>query len=169
MHLFIRKILYLAAAVDIMAGCNGSDCPLNNTVRLVCGFYSAGSDSSIAISDTLTISVRDSVILNRSVATATVSLPMSYAGDADTLVFLYTPAGSEASCSDTLVISKSNEPHIVSLECGTSVFHNISAVSHSSRIPDPTYRYAIDSVAVSNSNVNFDGQENLKIYYRLHQ
>ena len=150
-----------------MTGCNGNDCPLNNSVRLICGFYSG--DSTVTIGDTLTIAVRDSVILNRSVATSTISLPMSYTGEADTLVFLYTPNGSEVSITDTLIISKTNEPHIVSLECGTSVFHVISAVTHSRRTPDDTFRYAIDSVVVNHNAVNFDAQENLKIYYRLYQ
>lgn len=153
----------------LLFGCNSNDCPLNNTVRLVCGFYTANGDSTITVSDTITVSVRDSVILNRAVAAATISLPMSYAGDADTLVFLYTPAGSESSATDTLIVSKTNEPHIVSLECGTSVFHVINDVSHSRRTPDETYRYAIDSVVINNSNVNFDAQENLKIYFSLHQ
>ncbi|MBQ7742738.1 MAG: alpha amylase [Bacteroidaceae bacterium] len=165
----IRHILFLATAALLLAGCNGNDCPLNNTVRLVCGFYSTTDGSEIAILDTLTISVRDSVILNRTTDSKTVSLPMSYAGDADTLVFLYTPYGSEVSATDTLIVSKTNEPHVVSLECGTSVFHGITAVSHTTRTPDSTFLYAIDSIVVSNSNVNFDGQENLKIYYRLYQ
>ena len=157
----------MVGAALLLMGCNGNDCPLNNTVRMVCGFYSG--DSAVSIGDTLTIAVRDSVILNRSVATSTVSLPMSYTADADTLVFLYTPDGSEVSIADTLIVSKTNQPHIVSLECGTSVFHSISAVSHSHRAPDSTFRYAIDSVVVKHNEVNFDAQENLKIYYRLHQ
>ena len=165
----IRHILFLATAALFLTGCNGNDCPLNNTVRLICGFYNTADGSELAIPDTLTISVRDSVILNHSTDTHTVSLPMSYAADADTLVFLYTSADSEASLSDTLIVSKTNEPHIVSLECGTSVFHVISAVSHSRRTPDETSHYAIDSIAVNNSNVNFDGQENLKIYYHVYQ
>ena len=159
--------IFIVAAALLVAGCNGNDCPLNNSVRLVCGFYSG--DSTVTIGDTLTIAVRDSVILNRSVATSTVSLPMSYTGEADTLVFLYTPDGSEVSVTDTLIISKTNEPHIVSFECGTSVFHAISAVTHSRRTPDDTFRYAIDSVVVNHNAVNFDAQENLKIYYRLYQ
>ena len=165
----IKHILFLATTALLLAGCNGNDCPLNNTVRLICGFYNSADGSELAILDTLTISVRDSVVLNRSTDSKTVSLPMSYAGVADTLVFLYTPDGSEVSAADTLIVSKTNEPHVVSLDCGTGVFHNISAVSHSSRTPDSTFLYAIDSIVVSNSNVNFDGQENLKIYYRVYQ
>lgn len=161
--------MFMVAAATMLFGCNANDCPLNNTVRLVCGFYNSANDSTVAVGDTLTISVRDSVILNRSTATATVSLPMSYAAPADTLVFRYTPAGSETGITDTLIVSKTNEPHIVSLECGTSVYHTITAVSHSHRTPDATFQYAIDSVAVTKSEVNFDAQENIKIYYNMYK
>ncbi|MBO4730272.1 MAG: hypothetical protein J5593_02245, partial [Bacteroidaceae bacterium] len=144
----IKHILFLAIAALLLAGCNGSDCPLNNTVRLICGFYNTTDGSELAISDTLTISVRDSVILNRSTDSKTVSLPMSFSAVADTLVFLYTPDSSEVSAVDTLIVSKTNEPHVVSLECGTSVFHSITAISHTCRTPDSTFLYAIDSIVV---------------------
>ena len=90
---------------------------------------------------------------------------MSYSGDADTLVFTFTPAGVAAGCSDTLIVCKTNQPHIISLECGASVFHTITAINYTHRTPTETYRYAIDSVAVSNAEANFDGKENLKIYF----
>ncbi len=166
---FIRNIICIWLVALAMLGCNSNDCPLNNSVRLVCGFYDAANDSSLAVSDTLTIAVRDSVILNRATNEATVSLPMSYGSEADTLVFRFTPEGSEASISDTLIVSKTNEPHVVSLECGTSVFHSITATACTNRTPSATFRYAITRVTVSQPNVNFDGQENLKIYFDIHK
>ena len=151
------------------ASCTSNDCPLNNTVSLVCGFYSSGDGSAISIADTLTVTLRDSIILNRSQKTGVVNLPMSYSGETDTLVFIYSPAESGKSIADTILVSKTNQAHFVSLECGTSVFHTITDVSHTLHMTDKDHRYAIDSIVVSNPNVNFDGQENLKIYYTVVQ
>ena len=126
-------------------------------------------DEEYNLGDTITVVARDSVILNRATNEATISLPMSYDGAADTLVFHFTPSGSKASISDTLIVSKTNEPHVISLECGTSIFHTITNATCTSRTPNSTFRYAISRVAVSQPNVNFDGQENLKIYLAVHQ
>lgn len=170
MRLFIRNIICIVAVAAATFGCTTNDCPLNNTVSLVCGFYNSADGNPLGIADTLTITIRDSVVLNRAVGAATVSLPMSYAAEADTLVLNYTPEGTTASAADILIVSKTNQPHVISLECGTRVFHTITgATNHAPRTPDATYRYAVDSVVVSNPNVNFDGQENLKIYYTIFQ
>ena len=168
MNTLLRNIICAAAITVGLGGCTSNDCPLNNTVRLICGFYySSDPSASLSISDTLTIAVRDSIILNRTTNTSTVSLPMSYSGLNDSLVFRYTPMGSDSSSCDTLIVSKTNEPHVISLECGTGVFHTITATTCTSHTPNTTFRYAIDSVVISKPNVNFDGQENLKIYFSV--
>ena len=59
---FIRNIICIWLVALAMLSCNSNDCPLNNSVRLVCGFYDAANDSSLVVSDTITIAVRDSVI-----------------------------------------------------------------------------------------------------------
>ena len=165
----IINIICIGLLIAATTSCTSSDCPLNNTARLVCGFYNPANDSSLTLGDTITVVARDSVILNRATNEATISLPMSYDGAADTLVFHFTPSGSKASISDTLIVSKTNEPHVISLECGTSIFHTITNATCTSRTPNSTFRYAISRVAVSQPNVNFDGQENLKIYLAVHQ
>lgn len=165
----ISNIICAIATAIVAASCTSNDCPLNNTVHLICGFYNSEDGSEIDIADTLTVTARDSIILNRALGASIVSLPMSYSGETDTLVFTYSPADNAISFCDTIMVSKTNQAHFISLECGTNVFHTITAVTHSSGISDATHRYAIDSIAVSNPNVNFDGQENLKIYYTVVQ
>lgn len=150
------------------AGCSSSDCPLNNTVMQKCGFYNEDG-SVLTISDTLTISIRDSVILNRLTDGSTIMLPMSYSGDIDTLVFHYKPQGTNTSVSDTIIISKTNSPHFVSLDCARSMFHTITGVKWSERTPDETYRYAISDITIRNNEVNYDEKENLQIYFAVFQ
>lgn len=165
----IRNIICATATAIVAASCTSNDCPLNNTVSLICGFYNSNDGSAISIGNTLTVTLRDSIILNRSIGASTIALPMSYSAETDTLVFVYSPVDSIAGISDTLTLSKTNQAHFISLECGTKVFHTITAVNHTLRTADKIHRYAIDSIVVSNPNVNFDGQENLKIYYTVVQ
>lgn len=149
-------------------GCSSTDCPLNNTVMQKCGFYNADG-TSLTLSDTLTVTVRDSVILNRLTNGSSIRLPMSYSGDADTLVFHFKPVGVDEAVADTVVVTKTNTPHFVSLDCARSMFHTITGVKCSQRTPDQTYTHAIKQVVVTNSDVNYEERENLQIFFSVYQ
>lgn len=152
----------------IASACDSSDCPLNNTVMQKCGFYN--TDGTImTVNDTLTVTVRDSVILNRLTGGSNIMLPMSYNEPADTLVFLFKPVDAVAAVADTVVVSKTNTPHFVSLDCARSMFHTITGVSCSKRTPDAVYNYAIGKVVVTNAEVNYDEQENLQIFFNVYR
>ena len=73
----IINIICIGLLITATTSCTSSDCPLNNTARLVCGFYNTANDSSLTLGDTITVVARDSVILNRATNEATISLPMS--------------------------------------------------------------------------------------------
>ena len=133
-----------------------------------CGFYNTDG-TSLTLSDTLTVTVRDSIILNRLTNGTSIRLPMSYNAKADTLVFHYKPEGALQSISDTVVVTKTNTPHFVSLDCARSMFHNITNVTWSHRIPDETYKYAIQQVVVKNADVNYEERENLQIFFTVNQ
>ncbi len=158
----------VAVVMAVVGACNGSDCPLNNTVMQKCVFYGADS-TALTIGDTLTVTVRDSVVLNRLTDGTSVKLPMSYNEPADTLVFLFKPAGAAEAVADTVVVSKTNTPHFVSLDCARSMYHTITGVSCSKREPDLVYKYAIDRVVIKNAEVNYDEQENLQIFFDVYQ
>lgn len=171
-----RLITIGVTTLAVLGACDSSDCPLNNTVSQVCNVYRSDNGASLTLSDTLTVLLHDSVVLNRQTAASTLSLPMSYEGGSDTLVFRYTPQQALSDtlntltyATDTLIITKSNQPHFVSLDCPTMVFHTISGVSWTRRTPDETFRYAIDSVAIKNAEVTNNPQENLQIFYSVYE
>ncbi len=175
----MRKIAHYIICLVIITGfcaCDSSDCPLNNTVSQVCNIYRKDNGAALTLNDTLTVVLRDSVILNRQTGATTINLPMSYNGESDTLVFRYAPTQERLDTlvaplfvCDTLIISKSNQPHFVSLDCPTLVFHTINSVSWSHRAPDETFRYAIDSVSIKNPKVTNNLQENLQIFYSVYE
>ncbi len=164
-----RHILSALAIVLTLGACDSSDCPLTNTVSQKCVFYD-GEGQELTVTDTLTVTIRDSVVLNRLTDGTSIQLPMSYSSDADTLVFHFKPAGTDSATTDTIIVSKTNTPHFVSLDCTRSMFHTITDVSWSaSRVPDSTYTFAIDSVIINNNEVNYDENENLQIYFAVYQ
>ena len=158
----IGKSIALAAAVTalllaaVTACDSGYDCTLNNTSYNNIGFYSADTKERYPYPDALDISLmvngKDSIMIYHIIDAESISLPMSYTHDTDTVVFHY-----ESGHSDSLYIEHNNEPYYQSMECGTLMFHKIEEVRHTD--------VWIDSVAIKHKNVNFKGNENIKIYF----
>lgn len=155
-----RALLAVAAALLLLASCEGVDCTLNNTVALRVGLYKSGTDSLLLVPDTLSVTAfgTDSVLLNRATRTAELTLPMSYWQEADTLCL--TLYGDDYETDDYLVVKKTNTEHYESPDCPATMFHVVTGVGF--RSPYGT----VDSVVVVKPTVNYDPQENLRIYLR---
>ena len=147
----------LIFTATFLAGCdNGYDCSLNNTAYNKIAFYSALTKGRYThpgpIDVSLMVNGKDSLFINHKTDAEEVSLPMSYTQSIDTVIFLY-----EDGLRDSLYITHSNEPYYQSMECGTLMFHSINDVQHTN--------VWVDSAAIKNTNVNFKGNENIKIYF----
>ena len=142
-----------------MANCSGDDCPINNTVMGKMVFYDSLGDA-ISINVPLSmLAVRpqgDSVILNRLSAASEVTFPLSYTHETDTFIFCYD--FSDVMLYDTLYISHTNTPTLVSVDCGTAMFHTITS-AHS------THTF-IETLIIKSSAVNYDERENIQVIYR---
>ena len=147
--------------LTILTSCDGIDCTINNVVTLNVGFYNSKDGQGIAITDTLTITAEgtDSILYNKGVMLSHVSLPMSYWQEADTLHFKFYNVTSELTNDVVLYVKKTNRQHFESPDCPTTMFHEVQSVTFKE---DAQY---IDSIVVSNSFVNYDAQENIKIYF----
>lgn len=140
-----------------MAGCSGEDCPINNTVAGKMQFYNQLGDA-VAINGTLSVNVvrpqGDSVVLNQLYNASTIPFPLSYTHLTDTLIFEY----NRGAAYDTLYISHTNTPTLVSIECGTAMFHTITA-AHSTH-------HVIDTLIIKSPKVDYDERENIQVIYR---
>ena len=148
-------------AVALLAGvisCESIDCTVNNVVTLNVGFYSSDDGSAFSLTDTLTVTAlgTDSVLYNRGRGVASVSLPMSYWQEADTLLLHF--AGTDETHDVTLIVGKLNAPHFESPDCPTTMFHEITGTT----LVDPTGY--VDSVVVAKTSVHYGSLENVKIY-----
>ena len=149
--------------------CDTNNCLLETKVQCVYGFYaSARSDDgafaageAISVADTITITAMgiNTVLANRLVNQSGVKLPVSYYGDVDSLLFTFN--ATDGTGYDTLYISKRNIAHLDDPSCPAHMWHNITSVHSTHNL--------IDTVLVSESNINYDGLENLQIYFRTAQ
>ena len=149
-----RRLLLIATSVLLLAACESYDCTLNNHV----GMYGAFDRDGVAvqIKDTLTITSGKNgpTLLNRSVNTASLTLPLSYWQAEDTLVF--TIEGADYILEDTVWITKTNQVHYESPDCPTTLFHEIQSVRSTNEF--------IKSITVTRSSVNYELTNNLQIH-----
>ena len=158
----IIKLFLISFFLILEISCSSTDCPLNNVVRAYYTIYSSSTREKQTITDTLSITAADSVVLNKAINISSFNLPMSYGLSEDTLYFKF--ASSKASATDTVFIAHTNIPHFVSLDCGTAIFHKITGIHWTKRTPTENLPIAIDSIFVSKSDVNYDQTENFKVY-----
>lgn len=95
----------------------------------------------------------DTVLLNKAANATYVKIPISYFNTSDTLVFHY----SNISLKDTIKIFHDGYAHVELPECGAYRFHNLKSVVSTD--------FAIDSIAINNPSVNYEGNMNINIYF----
>ncbi len=150
----------LALCSLLTAGCDsGYDCALENIAYNCIKFYTVGTDSiekEYALPEALTVSVmingQAAIAVNHVTNAKEIKLPMCYTATCDTVIMNFFD-----SYNDTLYIGHSNIPIYQSMECGVIMHHRLTGITHSS--------FLIDSTAINNANVNFDNNENIKLYF----
>jgi hypothetical protein len=156
----IQRIATLLAAVCLITGCEGGyECSLNNIAYNRIGFYTAdglGNSEQYALPEILTVKMmingRDSIVVNHIQGAKEVSLPVSYAKECDTVIFSY-----EGRATDTLYVQHTNIPIYQSMECGVIMHHTLTGLRSTGSL--------IDSTTITDANVNFENNENIKVYF----
>lgn len=177
----------------LLSGCSASNCPLENTVTCNYGFYDS-EGTSVTYNDTITVSTllpgtktvyiyrrlgyttvtldsqdssyiekgysqsisvvrRDTILVNRIAGASSMSIPMKYYSDNDTIILSYASISNK----DTLYLSHDSYSYVELPECGTQRFHTLTGLRS-------TYS-GISGIEIVNPKVNYDGKENVKIYF----
>lgn len=164
-----KLLLYIATPALLLTACSSLDCSINSQVNCAYGIQDTeGKDSTLALHDTLSISIKryanatDSVatkdtILNRLTSSKAFTLPMSESGDNDVL-YLTLKHDSTATYHDTVYITKTNEPTFESVDCTPRFNHTITAIR--------TTHHFIDSLLINKAQVTNDASTK-NIYLRL--
>jgi len=148
-----HRLLLILTGILFLVACESYDCTLYNYVGMYAQMYKNGA--AVRLNDTLTITSGKSglVLLNRSVGSSRLTLPLSYWQDEDTLVF--SVKGDGYLLRDTVWLKKTNLVHYESPDCPATLFHTIQEVR--------TTHEFIESINVIRSNVNYETTDNLQI------
>lgn len=188
----MKKYIYLIS-LALLTACYSNNCPVDN--KVFCNYYFYDSEgTAISYGDAITVSAilpggktvyvyrrlgevtvtsdtvrpdlikagyaerveaqrNDTILINKASGKQMLPIEMSYFNSVDTLLLRY---GSISMC-DTIYIEHESYPHVDIPECGSFRFHHIKSV----RATDA----AIDHIEISNPTVNYDGAENIKIYF----
>lgn len=154
------SVFLTTLCIVLCSGCDsGYDCSLNNIAYNRISFYTTneyGVKSEYAMPETLTVSMmingRDSIVVNHITGTTELTLPMCYTSSCDTLILDY-----DNGITDTLYVGHRNIPFYQSMECGVIMHHQLTDARHTGNL--------IDSMAINATNVNFDYNENIKLYF----
>lgn len=153
MHSFFGLFLCLIFGLGISACSEENDCSLTSRSM---GRFNFLTKSTLAEKKIDTLSVTalntDSVLVNKDVLATYESLPLSYTSNTTTFIFHYSETER-----DTLWVSHQNIAHFVSMECGTTMFHHLDSVRCTYNI--------IDSIAISNPEIDNNEKENIRIFY----
>lgn len=157
-RIFIRMALFVYPILLVSCD-NGADCNINNISYNRVLLYGTNGEDSIMDSncypDTLTakliINGKDSIVINKSVGASELQLPVCYTQECDTIVLEYAD-----DITDTLYIEHTNEPYFISVDCGMAMYHYLNGVRYTKNL--------IDSVVIAEPFINFDFNENIKLY-----
>ena len=146
----------------LCTGCDGGyDCALENVAYNRMKFYTIGADGQekeYAFPDAMTVSVMvngiEYIAINHVTNVKEIKLPMSYTAACDTVIMNFY---NNDSYNDTLYIGHDNIPIYQSMECGVIMHHELITATSTNVI--------IDSLTIGNANVNFDHNENIKLYF----
>lgn len=159
-----RYLLVSVMAMLAVASCSSIDCSVNSVVSCVYGFRNSANEK-VTLQNPITVVAHrpmdgsDSVLVNRLTKANELTLPMSYALDADTLDFIMqviTELGDTIYPMDRVVVAKTNEPVFESVDCTPRYNHTITSVQS-------THNF-IDTLVVNKAFVTTDVQENILIY-----
>ena len=189
----LTSAVILSAISMAVSGCSSNNCPLESTVLCRFRFYDS-EGKAISYGDSITVTTllpgmktvyiyrkfgmptltldyqnqqliesgytmssqeirKDTILVNKIIGKSEMQVPLGYFNDTDTFIIDY--AG--ISRNDTIYIGHSGYPYVELPECGTHIFHTL----HSIRSTDA----AIDNIEISNPEVNYEGNENIKIFF----
>ncbi len=148
-----------ALLVTLCTGCDGGyDCALDNIAYNRIKFYNInekGIETEYAFPEPLTVSMivngRDSIVVYHITNAKELTLPMSYTNNCDTVILKFFDK-----YNDTLFVHHNNIPIYQSMECGVIMHHRLTGATSTSLF--------IDSLAIKEASVNFDHNENIKLY-----
>lgn len=159
----IREFAVLMAVIIyslLCQGCDGGyDCALDNIAYNRVKFYhfdEHGMEKEYSFPEPLTVTMMvngsEAIVINYMTNAKELTLPVSYTSECDTLIMNFFDR-----YIDTLYIGHRNIPIYQSMECGVIMHHRLTGIEGTGNF--------LDSMAIKNATINFDHNENIKLYF----
>jgi hypothetical protein len=150
-----NSVIFISLISGLLLGLNSCldiSCTDETTAYVRAGFYSYSSKSP-AVPDSLTLYGTGMAlkVYNKSKITPPALIPLR--DTTENVKFIFKINGT----ADTVEFIYWNYPHLISKECGYSMFHTVDTIIHTRNI--------IDSIARMNPNITTQNVENIRIYY----
>jgi hypothetical protein len=149
---FFRLLLSLTIfAIAFLFACTPESCYEETESAVRAGFYETGTGRNIAADSVTVFGLgRDTLYFN-SKGEKSILLPLNPAETSCTFVLILNGV------SDTLTMVYSSYLHLISKECGYSVFHTLESYSASLNL--------VDTIIIQNENIKIPNDENIRIFF----
>lgn len=152
----MRRIITAIAGFLLLCACSTVNCPLNNVVYVHISLADTLKDSLTVF--TILPDESNDTLINKNVKTTSLKLPMSYAQAEDVWVFSAKDTIHKVTINDTIRISKTDQPHFESVDCGPVYFHTITGAKCT--------QHLMENVTINNEKVDYDATNtHLQILY----
>ena len=186
-------LLFIFSTLLLLYACSANNCPLESTVTCNYCFYDS-EGVAIIYEDTITVRTllpgmktvytyrklgqrtvvldyqdsvyikngysetisevrRDAVLANKVHDVSSMKVQMQYYSNIDTLIFDY----SNISNKDTIILLHDSYSNVELPECGTHRFHHLKEARCTN--------YGLDHILINDPDVNYKGNENMKLYF----
>lgn len=146
-------VIVISGICLIFSSCLEEACIDETNAYVKAGVYSYSTKNKI-VPDSLTlygINMNAYKIYDKAKITPPVLIPLRDSADYSTFIIRINGV------TDTLKFLYWSYPHLVTKECGYSMYHTLDTVFHTS--------HSIDSISKINENITTDNVENIRIYY----
>jgi len=151
---FLLLMLMLACLIiPLIQSCTPESCYQDTISQVKAGFYQTGTGASI-IADTVSLHGlgMDSLLIhNKSSELTGVRFPLDPSATSSVFVFIIN------GITDTVTFNYSSFPHLISKECGYSMFHTLESYTST--------RNLIDTIIIRNRNITIPNEENIRIFF----
>jgi hypothetical protein len=143
----------LLVILGLCINCTPESCLEDTISTLNATFYKTGS-TQVSVADSITIfgiGKENSKIYDKALKVSFIKLPLNASSEACGFVMKIN------NVTDTLRITYSSYPHLISKECGISFFFTLKSYQVSGT--------TVDTIIFRNNNITTFNEENIRIFY----
>ncbi|MFO7573929.1 MAG: DUF6452 family protein [Bacteroidales bacterium] len=146
-------LMLVCMLVPVIQFCTPESCYEDTVSQVKAGFYQTGTGANI-VADTVSLyglEMALSPIHNKSKDLMGVNFPLDPSTASCSFIFIIN------GITDTVTFHYSSFPHLISKECGYSMFHTLESYTST--------RHLIDTIILRNRNITIPNEENISIFF----